>query len=250
MPFKTDGRPKFPLTSEGIRSDKIGRSRLNSSWQDINLEISGVVAPIHNEFESELSRCQTRQRFDREGNWRKWLCNPAIVLARSSSPREQGSLPGMADSAAFICPRSLLAFPCRAQSLQSSARGVLGIQTFSSLGRGRNGVVKAAGSIPSGDCGRDASRTEQAWCSTHQTSPVLGAWARGRNKDGGCSWGSNPTWRAPQPSSTPHKSWVWSRVWSKACDHILGDISSSASLRKTPWSYLPSLDHRITELFG
>lgn len=152
MPSKTDGRPKFSLTSKGMRSDVVGKNKLNSSWQDINLEISGVVAPIHNEFESELSQCQRTQRFDREGNWRKWLCNPAIVLARSSSPQEQGSLPGMADSAAFICPQCLLSFPCLAgvaQTLQSSARGVLGIQAFCSLGRCRNGVgvVKAAGSI-------------------------------------------------------------------------------------------------------
>lgn len=160
VPLRTDGRPQFPLTSKGIRTDKTGRNRPNSSWQDINLEISGVVAPAHDEFESELSRCQRRQRFDREGNWRKWLCNPAIVLARSSSPQEQGSLPGMADSAAFICPWFLLAFPCLAETLQSSARGVLGIQAFSSLGRGRNGVVKAAGSIPSGVQVLGRSRTQ------------------------------------------------------------------------------------------
>lgn len=55
VPLKTDGRPKFSLTSKGIRTDMIGKNKLNSSWQDINLEISGVVAPIHNEFESELS---------------------------------------------------------------------------------------------------------------------------------------------------------------------------------------------------
>lgn len=165
----------------------IGKNKLNSSWQDINLEISGVVAPIHNEFESELSQCQTPQRFDREGNWRKWLCNPAIVLARSSSPQEQGSLPGMADSAAFICPQCLLAFPCLAgvaRTLQSSARSVLGIQAFCSLGRGRNGVVTPAGSIMSSvpvaerRAGLSKPRVPHSLGQNqHQTPPVVGACA-------------------------------------------------------------------------
>lgn len=144
----------------------------------------------------------------------------------------------MADSAAFICPQCLLAFPCLAgiaRTLQSSARGVLGIQAFSSLGRGRNGVVKPAGSIIS----REKSRTEQASCSTHpraeHTANITCGGCLCHAKDGGCSRGSNPTWRAPQPPSTPHKSlsgWenrTWSRVWGKAWKHILSDIPSSTS---------------------
>lgn len=59
------------------------------------------------------------------------------MLARSSSPKEQGSLPGMADSSSFICPQCLLTFLCLAgisPSLQSSIGGLLGVQAFSQPG--------------------------------------------------------------------------------------------------------------------
>lgn len=55
MPLEPDGKPKFSLTGKGIRTDVTGKTKLNSSWQDINLEISGVVTPVRNEFGSKLS---------------------------------------------------------------------------------------------------------------------------------------------------------------------------------------------------
>lgn len=144
------------------------------------------------------------------------------MLARSSSPKEQGLLPGMADSSSFICPQCLLTFLCLAgiaQSLQSSIRGLLGIQAFSQPS-GRQQWGDEPCRVNDSTCPRDRvkSRLEQVSWSAHplgsmhtkqmepsSTGSVGLCHTSGRNKDGARSGGSDPTQRAPGPLSTPHK---------------------------------------------